>query len=79
MCCVYTASCGDGFVLRRYLPESQLREMALVRDPQVAEAVNLALDRPRYDALLRPPTPAAVDAVEEQVQRSATAPSVAAQ
>jgi hypothetical protein len=43
-------------VLARYLPESQLRALALPRDPQVAAAVTLALDRPKYDALLRPPT-----------------------
>jgi hypothetical protein len=52
--------------------------MALMRDTQVAAAVDLALDRPRYDALLRPP--AAAQEAEGQVRTpTTTTPSLSKQ
>jgi hypothetical protein len=48
----------ESAILVRYLPDSELRLLALTRDPQLNAAVAVVLDRERYAALLNPGTSA---------------------
>ena len=64
-------------ILSRYLPESELRRLALHADTQLKSAVGVVLDRPRYDALLSGPRTAAEDSSDDTKSGSSRGSSAA--